>query len=295
MFGKNCQKAYSVGEYCTLDEKLESFRGNCRFRQYIPSKPSKYGIKIFALVDARMYYTVNLEIYAGKQPDGPFEVSNKASDVVKRLTSVILGTGRNITIDNWFTSIELANYLYEHSITLVVTLRKNKIQIPPEFLATKSREVGSSMFDFQENSTLVSYVAKKNKAVLALSTMHHDATIDPETGDKKKPEIITFYNTTKSGVDTVDQMCSTYNVARKTNRWLMVVFYSMLNVADINSQIIFQSNNKTDVRQRSRFLKILARDLADDYLRVRSQCSSLPVALKRRTFLIFMQTQMNHN
>ena len=85
----------------------------------------------------------------------------------------------------------------------------------------------------------------------------------------------------RQAFDTVDQMCSTYNVARKTNRWPMVVFYSMLNVADINAQIIFQSNNKTENRQRSHFLKNLARDLSDDYLRVRSQCSSLPVTLKR--------------
>ncbi|PSN35025.1 hypothetical protein C0J52_25058 [Blattella germanica] len=47
-------------------------------------------------------------------------------------------------------------------------------------------------------------------------------------------------------------------------------FYSMLN-----------SNNKTENRQRSHFLKNLAHDLSDDYLRVRSQCSSLPVTLKR--------------
>ena len=63
---------------------MEAFRGNCFFRQY-SSKANKYGIKIFALLDARIYYTVNLEIYAGKQPSGPFEMSNKPADVVKKL------------------------------------------------------------------------------------------------------------------------------------------------------------------------------------------------------------------
>ncbi|GBP22160.1 hypothetical protein EVAR_10670_1 [Eumeta japonica] len=39
-----------------IDEKLEEFRGRCSFRQYIPSKPNKYGIKIYALTDAKMFY-----------------------------------------------------------------------------------------------------------------------------------------------------------------------------------------------------------------------------------------------
>lgn len=280
-FVENCKNAYSVGEYCTIDEKLEAFRGKCFFRQYIPSKPNKYGLKIFALVDARMYYTANMEIYAGRQPTGPFAVSNKPTDVVKRLTNEISGTGRNITVDNWFTSLELADYLLQKNLTLVGTMRKNKPEIPPEFTQTRNREIRTTLFGFRKNSTLMSYVAKKNKTVLILSTMHHDNAVDATSGDKKKPEMITFYNATKSGVDTVDQLCSTYNVSRKTNRWPMVIFYTMMNIAGINAQIIYHANNRSDRTRRSGFLKLLARNLADDYLCQRSQCLSLPRNLRQ--------------
>ena len=50
--------------------------------------------------------------------------------------------------------------------------------------------------------TLVSHVSKKNKAVILLSTMHHSSKIDEET---KKSEINLYYNSTKGGVDTLDQ------------------------------------------------------------------------------------------
>lgn len=68
MFTKNCRSSYVPSEYLTIDEMLEAFRGRCSIKQYIPSKPNKYGIKIFALSDARTFYTINMEIYAGKQP-----------------------------------------------------------------------------------------------------------------------------------------------------------------------------------------------------------------------------------
>ena len=81
-FNENCKKNYCVGEFVTLDEMLLSFRGRCSFRMYIPSKPCKYGIKVFALVDAKIYYACNLEIYCGKQSEGQYEdVSFKPENV----------------------------------------------------------------------------------------------------------------------------------------------------------------------------------------------------------------------
>lgn len=144
-----------------MDEILESFRGRCKFRVYIPSKPAKLGIKMYALVDSLMFYTANLEIYAGKQPDGPFRLDNTATAVVKRLAEPILDTGRNITADNYFTSIPLANELLTRRTTLVGTLRKNKREIPPQFLDLKTRTDGSSLVGFRKDMVLLSHKPKK--------------------------------------------------------------------------------------------------------------------------------------
>nr|XP_023024488.1 uncharacterized protein LOC111512584 [Leptinotarsa decemlineata] len=102
---------YSPGEYVTIDEMLSAFRGRCAFRMYIPNKPARYGIRIYSLVDDRMYYTFNMEVYIGTQPAGPYQVSNKSLDVVVRMTEPIHDSKRNITMDNWFTSIPLAQSL----------------------------------------------------------------------------------------------------------------------------------------------------------------------------------------
>ncbi|XP_054713571.1 piggyBac transposable element-derived protein 4-like [Uloborus diversus] len=261
-FDANCKENYTLGEYVTIDEKLEPFRGRCAFRQYMPNKPAKYGIKLFALVDARTFYTSSMEIYCGKNSNK----SNKPIDVVKRLVEPLYNTGRNVTTDNWYTSYPLAKDLISKNLTIVGTLRKNKKEIPVEFVNTKKREIHSSLFGFQKDCTIVSYVPKKGKCVLLLSTMHNDDTIDEDSAEKKKPEIITFYNMTKCAVDVVDQMAASYTTARITNRWPMVVFFCILNVAAINARIILLSKKDPPVEYKNRrhFLKKLALCLVEE-------------------------------
>lgn len=133
-FVTNCKKNFNLSQQVTVDEKLEAFRGRCGFRQYMPLKPNKYGIKIFALCDAKLFYTYNLEVYVGNQPEGPFAKSNSAMSVVKRLTEPIYGSNRNVTTDRWFTSIELAKELLSKGLTTIGTIRANKRELPPEFV-----------------------------------------------------------------------------------------------------------------------------------------------------------------
>jgi len=155
-----------MSEYICIDEKLQAFRGKCSFRRYIPSKPAKYGIKIFALCDNLNDYKGNLEIHTGTQPDGLFKIDNGPASVVKRLIQLITKTGKNVTTDNWLTS----------------------------------------------------------------------------ANEARKSEIITLYNATKGVVDNTDHMTENHSAVRKSFRWPLTVFYSMLNIGGVNAQIIYQKN-----------------------------------------------------
>ena len=77
-----------------------AFRGRYPFRQYIPSKPAKYGIKIWWCCDAETSYPLKGEVYLGKQPDQPREVGQGAR-VVKELVAPWYRSGRNVTADNF--------------------------------------------------------------------------------------------------------------------------------------------------------------------------------------------------
>ncbi|KRZ03623.1 PiggyBac transposable element-derived protein 4 [Trichinella zimbabwensis] len=99
-FVRNCTENYMHSPHATIDEVLLSFKGRCPFRVYIPSKAAKYGIKIFELSDSEMYYVSKMEVYVGKQNEGPHQMDTSPAAVVKRLCSAIVGSGRNITMDN---------------------------------------------------------------------------------------------------------------------------------------------------------------------------------------------------
>ena len=281
-FVQNCLRNYSPLEFVTIDEMLVAFRGRCPFRQYIPNKPEKYGIKIQAMADARTYYTCKMEIYAGKQPDGPFKVDNSSFAVVTRLISEISGSGRNVTFDNCYTTYPLiVSLLHDHKLSAVGTLRKNKREIPDEFLSVKNRAACDSMFGFGGNVTLVSYVpqTKQKKNVVLFSSMHHDDKIDPESSDMKKHEIITFYNSTKGGVDMVDQMAGEYDTSRNSRRWPLTVFYTLLNVSTINAYIFYCHNPENRLKRRL-FIKSVSMQLVQEALKRRLQNIHLSRDLK---------------
>ncbi|XP_018324187.1 piggyBac transposable element-derived protein 4-like [Agrilus planipennis] len=280
----NFQRYFCASEYLTVDEQLLAFRGNCSFRQYIPSKPAKYGLKIFALVDCKTGYTINLEPYVGKQPEGPYQVGNSGEEIVLRLCNPVEGTNRNITADNWFTSVTVSErLLLEKKLTYVGTMRKNKREIPKEFLPNRSIPAKSSIFGFGKNSTLVSYCPKKGKSVILLSSMHFDDTIDVSTGDHKKPEIVTFYNMTKVGVDLVDQLCQKYDVSRNTRRWPLVMFYNLLNISAINAFVIYKANTRESRQiQRRIFLQNISWELIKPQIERRTAVLTIPKEIRRR-------------
>ena len=103
-------------------------------------------------------------------------------------------------MDNYFTGVPLAKTMLQRKLTIVETMKKRKNQLTDCMKPAKSRETKTSVFDFNDQLTIISDVPQKNKAVILLSTMHLKISIDEED-HKERPEIIKFYNKTKIGVD----------------------------------------------------------------------------------------------
>lgn len=271
LFLVNCRQKFIPSDCVTVDEQLVPFRGRTKFLQYMPSKPAKNGIKIFWVCDARTPYAIDGIVYTGRQP-GEEVQKNLGENTVRQLCSGFRHTGRNITTDNFFTSVPLAEHLLEKGLTIVGTLRQNKPDIPPVMKASKSREVHCTEFGFNGSMTMIRYIRKKGKAVVLLSTMHHSKMVD-ENSQKKKTEIILFYNQTKGGVDTVDQMVGYYTCKRQTQRWPMVLWYNMIDIATLNVYSFFRAQHpdiSTGITNaRRHFLTELSKELVTPHMKSR--------------------------
>ena len=79
---------YLPGKWLCVDEHMAGYRGRCPIKQYLPSKPDKYGIKIFILADARTYFPFGMEAYTGSKST----IANKPDDIVLRLCSTLSWT-----------------------------------------------------------------------------------------------------------------------------------------------------------------------------------------------------------
>ena len=69
----------------------------------MPSKPVRYGRKIWALSDASTYYCGNMQVYLGKQ--GDTTEKEQGMRVVKDLSVYINATGINDRTDNFLQAI----------------------------------------------------------------------------------------------------------------------------------------------------------------------------------------------
>ena len=63
------QQVYKPTRQLAIDETLIKFKGKVHFRQFLPIKPGRFGIKTFTLAKSTSGYLLNSKIYTGKEGD----------------------------------------------------------------------------------------------------------------------------------------------------------------------------------------------------------------------------------
>ena len=258
-WNKKCAQMIQMDKFGTIDECLYACRNQVAFRQYNKSKPAKYGILIKCVNEVSFPYTHHSAVFAGKPQvieDGmnPYYTNTVLEVTLNMLRSVGLFSdlrGRNITFDNLYTSIPLAEIMWDQmKCTLVGTLKSNRKGLPKEVVNNyKKRESLSYEVYWREDKpymTFHSYVVKSKskgkKNVCILSTMTPILGVTKDDGHKK-PAIYKFYDFTKGGTDIVDQRSDKYTTSTKNRRWSIKTWEYMLDVTRVNSQTIHSLNH----------------------------------------------------
>ena len=152
------KNVYKLTQHISIDEELLLWKGTLSFKQYIPSKHSRFGVKLLSLCE-NSGYLWNSFVYLGKNPGNDnenLELKNrigKTGVILVSLAKDFFGLGFQLYVDNWYTSEALCNYLYEYQII-------SWVQFPKSFMNEKLKKV-EFFFRRNENMLALGYEDKK--------------------------------------------------------------------------------------------------------------------------------------
>ncbi|KAL7861660.1 hypothetical protein SRHO_G00131010 [Serrasalmus rhombeus] len=224
------------------------------------------------------------------EPAGPTEHAKGervSENVVMKLMKPYLGKGRTVATDNYFTSLSLANRLLESNTTLLGTINKIRREIPLEAKNAKGREKLSTEVYRSDGALLTVYAPKTNKTVCVLSTMHTHVKIADDR--KRKPNTC--------AVDIMDQKVRAYTVRAGTRRWPVAVFYNLLDLAAMNTHVLYTACTGSTESRRV-FLCALAEELRHRYLQekeLRKTPRPLPAPGKKTQCQVQSHCNRNHS
>lgn len=243
------QGTMEPGEEIVIDESMVPWRGRLIFRQYLPAKSHKYGVKLYKVCTPEGY-TYDLKVYAGKN-DSTGSIATNIGGHTYRICMELLknltNCGRILYIDNFYTSVKLCEDLLDCQTYVCGTLRSNR-KGNPRNVCLKKLKKGEIYGEQNGNGIrVIKWVDKRPVLMISSFPSHTDKLV--ETGNQKrgnevlKPPAIIAYNKAKKGVDLSDQMSSYYTCLRKSIKWYKkVIFEIILGTCVVNALVIYNSH-----------------------------------------------------
>jgi len=204
-----------------IDESLLLYKGRLSFKQFIPSKRNRFGIKSFILCDCKTGYIQDFIIYMGSSTTiGPQHKDiGKSGSVVMSLLELYLGKGHALYVDNWYTSPALFDILHKNSTNACGTVKKRRKGMPRMNEKLQKEE---ACFRSSVNMLAIKWHDKKD--VFMISTMYTEEFVDVRRHYRKqeivqKPACVHDYNKLMGAVDKTDMVISTIQSTSKTIKW----------------------------------------------------------------------------
>ena len=135
------RKEYRPSKFVSIDEGIVKYKGRLGFKQYMPTKPVKWGIQVWVCV-------------------------------VCDLVSDLKGKNYHIFCNNFFTSARLVEDLLSNKLYLCGTTHANRTDFPKDLKAKKPKvkalRRGESLF--HQKGNILASVWKDKKAMAFIST-----------------------------------------------------------------------------------------------------------------------------
>ncbi|KAJ8928125.1 hypothetical protein NQ314_019351 [Rhamnusium bicolor] len=256
-----------------IDESLMLFKGRLAFKQFIPSKRHRFGVKLFILCDCETSYILDFIIYTGSSTEiTQFPEVGISGSIVLTLLEKYLNNGHSLYVDNWYTSPSLFSILHEKKTNACGTVKINRKHMPP---LKEKLERGQHVCYAARNILATKWLDKRE--VRMLSTIHTDEMIvcgkTLQGEDKRKPLCILNYNENMGAIDKTDMLLSSTESVRKTIRWYKKVFFHLLDLSILNAHVIYKMKTGENIPLLQFQIKLI-KEIVEKYQKFRPRASN---------------------
>ena len=238
----------------SIDEQIIPTKSRTSLKQYLPNKPNKWGIKVWARcgVSGILY---DFEVYTGKttKAQAKPELLMGGNVVSRLMQSLPKNVNHKVFFDNFFSSIAIMNYLKKDGFWAVATIRKDRLKgADKHLLAEKElKKKGRGSFDYvvEANSGVTVIRWFDNGLVQLLSNyIGNDLTAQARRWSKKegrfinidRPAMVTEYNSNMGGVDLCDMLMSMYRIRHRSTKYYMHIVFYCIGAAVVNGWLLYR-------------------------------------------------------
>lgn len=156
-----------------------------------------------------------------------------------------LNKGHALYLDNFYTSVGIAEDLLEKNTYVTGTLRSNRVG-NPAIVKNTPISLGESCIAHNNKKVIVTKW-KDKREILFVSTEHksnYEGTTSRRVRTVKyKPAVQPRYNKYMRAIDKHDQLLSYYCCEHKTLRWYKKVIIHMIQICLVNGFLLYNKKN----------------------------------------------------
>ena len=251
-----CKENYIPHKEQAIDEAMIGIKGRLVFKQYLPAKPTKFGIKVWEWANSCNGYAGEFQVYTGREGVRPEQ--GLAARVVRDLTRAVEGKNHEVYMDNYFSSVVLFEERLQKDVLCCGTLRTNRKGCPEKLKKKKVvTKQGESKTMQKGRLTAYAWYDKKPITFLSACADPTEATTvkrrckDGTQKDVCCPAVVTLYNIHIGGVDRADQMRTAYPSSRKSSKWWKYIFWFLFDTALVNAMICMNESTNHTITTRN--------------------------------------------
>ena len=249
-----------------IDESLLLFKGRLKFKQYLPKKRKRFGIKSYVLCDCKTGFILDFYIYLGKDSKNSGSKIGKSGEVVMQLMEGHLNQGHILFVDNWYTSCALFEELRQNGTGACGTVKRNRKNYPVFPTDLKKGEMITKHTKHQ-----LAMCWKDKRQVYMLSTVHSDAMVPQAEGKVSKPLAILDYNNNMGLVDKSDMQMSFNDTTRRSMKWYKKLFFRLVDVAIYNAYLLYKYVHQEPTLPLSSFRLELIKEICKKFCGKRTE------------------------